>query len=136
MSPDPDPLADELAVRNVVAALSRTADGGDVDAYVALFAPDATWELPDAVRRGHADIRAGSLARRAAGEVGPGTATRHVTTNLVVAVDGDAATAQSTWLYLTDTTGTPTISRVGGYDDELARVDGRWLLTRRVITFG
>ncbi len=131
-----DPVADELAVRNVIAALSRTADGPDVDAYVALFAPDASWELPGTVRRGHDDIRAGSLERRAAGEVGPGSGTRHVTTTTVVTLDGDRAAAASTWLFLEDTTGTPTVARVGTYDDELVRHEGRWLLARRVIGFG
>jgi uncharacterized protein (TIGR02246 family) len=131
-----DPVADELAVRNLIAALSRTADGDDVEAYVELFAPDATWELPGAVRRGRDDVRAGSLERRAAGEVGAGTASRHVTTTSVVSVDGDRATAESTWMFLVDTTTTPRVARVGSYADAFARLDGRWLLTRRVITFG
>lgn len=128
--------ADELAVRNLIAALSRTADGDDVEAYLALFAPDAVWALPGGERRGHDQIRDGSVERRAQGQVGPGTATRHAVTTVVVDVDGDRATASSTWMFLVDTTTEPRIGRVGTYTDEFARIDGRWLLTRRDITFG
>ncbi len=136
MDPGDPTAADDLAVRNLVAALSRTADGDDVEAYLALFAPDARWELPDGVRTGHDDIRAGSLERRAAGTIGPGTHTRHVVGTTVVRLDGDRATAESTWMFLADTDATPRIARVGTYADEFVRQDGRWLLSRRVITFG
>ena len=71
--------------------MAQLADGADVDAYVDLFTPDGSWEMPGAPRRGHDDIRAGSLARRAAGDIGPGSHTRHVVTILSVAVDGDDA---------------------------------------------
>jgi len=134
--PAPDPAADELAVRNLISALSRTADGDDMDAYLALFAADAAWVLPDGERRGHDDIRAGSLERRAAGQVGPGSRTRHVVGTSVVQLHGDRATAASTWMFLTDTATRPRIARTGTYDDEFVRDGGRWLLSRRVITFG
>ena len=131
-----DPVADELAVRNLIAALSRTADGEEVEAYLALFAPDAVWALPGGERRGHDQIRAGSVERRAQGQVGPGTATRHAVTTVVVAVDGDRAAATSTWMFLVDTSTEPRIGRVGTYTDQFVRTNGRWLLSRRDITFG
>jgi len=133
---DPDPVADELAVRNVISALARTADGDDVDAYIALFAPDATWELPEGVRRGHSDLRAGSLERRASGTIGPGSGTRHVVTTTVVELSGDRAVAHSTWMFLADTATSPRIARVGTYADELVRADARWVLQRRVVDYG
>jgi ketosteroid isomerase-like protein len=131
-----DAAGDELAVRNVVAALARTADGDDVDAYLALFAPDATWELPEGTRRGHDELRAASLERRAAGTIGPGSHTRHVVTTVVVHVDGDRATAESTWMFLADTTTAPRIARVGTYADEFRRHGHHWLLVHRTITYG
>ena len=39
-------------------------------------------------------------------------------------------------MFLADTDATPRIARVGTYADEFVRQDGRWLLSRRVITFG
>jgi uncharacterized protein (TIGR02246 family) len=127
---------DELAVRNLIASVARLADEDDVDAYVDLFTPDASWEMPGATRRGHDDIRAGSIARREAGQVGPGAATRHVVTTSVVAVDGDTAHAESTFQFFVDTTTTPTLSMIGTYQDHFVRTDAGWKLARRIIEQG
>ena len=39
---------DELAIRNLIARVALYADGPDVEAYVALFTEDATWDMPGA----------------------------------------------------------------------------------------
>jgi 3-phenylpropionate/cinnamic acid dioxygenase small subunit len=127
---------DELEIRNVLARLSLWADDGELDDYVGLFTADAVWAMPGAPRQGHAEIRAGAEARRAAGETGPGSATRHAVTTTAVQVDGDAAEAQSTFLFFGDTTGTPTLRLVGGYRDTLVRTGEGWKVARREITFG
>ena len=131
MSPD-----DELAVRNVVARVALYADGPDVDAYVNLFTPDAAWEMPGAPRRGHAEIRAGSEERRAAGQIGPGSNTRHVVSTVAVTVDGDKAVADSYWQFFVDTASAPRLQMMGSYHDELVRVGKEWKLARRQITIG
>jgi uncharacterized protein (TIGR02246 family) len=128
--------ADELAVRNVIARLALFADGPDVDAYVDLFAPDAVWEMPGAPRKGHAAIRAGSEERRAAGQIGPGSNTRHSVSTVVVTVDGDTAVADSYWQFWVDTATTPRIQLMGAYHDELVRMGDAWKLSRRQITVG
>jgi uncharacterized protein (TIGR02246 family) len=127
---------DELAVRNIVARLAQYADGPDVDAYVDLFAPDAVWDMPGAPRRGHAEIRAGSEERRAAGQMGPGSNTRHAVTTVAVTVDGDTAVGDSYWQFWADTTTAPRVALMGTYHDELVRTDAGWKLQRRQITFG
>ena len=128
--------ADELAVRNVVGLMAQLADGPDVDAYVDLFTPDGMWEMPGAPRHGHDDIRAGSLARRAAGDIGPGSSTRHVVTILSVTVDGDAATADSVWQFFADTDTEPRVQLMGTYRDDLVRTPAGWKMARRRITIG
>jgi uncharacterized protein (TIGR02246 family) len=127
---------DELAVRNLIARVARLADGDDVEAYVDLFTPDASWEMPGAMRRGHDDIRAGSIARRESGQIGPGAATRHVVGTSVVTVDGDMAHAESTFQFFVDTTTTPTLSMIGTYQDHFVRTDAGWKLARRIIEQG
>ena len=127
---------DELAVRNVIARLAQHADGPDVDAYIDLFTADASWEMPGAPRRGHAEIRAGSEERRASGGMGPGSNTRHAVTTVAVAVDGDAAVADSYWQFWADTTTAPRVALMGTYRDDFVRTDGGWKLSRRQITFG
>jgi uncharacterized protein (TIGR02246 family) len=128
--------ADELAVRNVVARVALYADGPDVDAYVDLFTPDAVWEMPGAPRRGHAEIRAGSEERRAAGQIGPGSNTRHVISTVAVTVDGDQAVADSYWQFYVDTATAPRLQLMGTYHDELVRVAAEWKLANRQITIG
>lgn len=128
------PVADELEVQNLVDRLARLADGDDVDAYVACFVADGRWEHPSAPRRGHDDLRAGRLARVADGTVGPGSGTQHVVTTIAVQLDGDRATARSTWRFVTGTNGTPTIASTGTYDDECTRTDEGWRIAVRHIT--
>ena len=127
---------DELAVRNVVARVALYADGPDVDAYVDLFTPDAVWAMPGAPRRGHAEIRAGSEERRAAGQIGPGSNTRHVVSTMAVTVDGDRAVADSTWQFYVDTATAPRLQLMGTYRDELVRIGAEWKLARRQTTVG
>jgi uncharacterized protein (TIGR02246 family) len=127
---------DELAVRNVVARVALFADGPDVDAYVDLFTPDAVWDMPGAPRRGHAEIRAGSEERRAGGQIGPGSNTRHMVSTVAVTVDGDRAVADSYWQFFVDTASSPKLQLMGAYHDDFVRVDGQWKLARRQITIG
>jgi uncharacterized protein (TIGR02246 family) len=127
---------DELAVRNLIARVAQYADGPDVDAYVALFTPDAVWDMPGAPRRGHAEIRAGSEERRAAGQIGPGSNTRHVVSTVAVRVYEGHAVADSVWQFYADTASSPRLALMGTYHDELVRVGGEWKLARRQITIG
>jgi 3-phenylpropionate/cinnamic acid dioxygenase small subunit len=130
-------LADELQIRNVIARLAQLADGGDLDEYVGLFTDDASWEMPGAPRRGRADILAGASERRASGQTGPGSATRHLLTTICVQVgDGDTSVADSYWLFYADTTTTPVVRLMGHYHDTFARSTDGWQLARREITFG
>jgi uncharacterized protein (TIGR02246 family) len=130
-------VAAELAIRNVIARLAILADQGDLDEYMDLFTEDAEWALPTGTRRGRADIRAGADQRRAEGITGPGSATRHVITSVTVRVDdGDTATADSYFLFLQNTTTSPTIFNMGWYHDAFASDGGTWRLARRAITLG
>jgi 3-phenylpropionate/cinnamic acid dioxygenase small subunit len=62
--------------------------------------------------------------------------TKHVTTNVVVDVDEDAGTATAT-AYVTIFQAVPDFPLqpifAGRYQDELARIDGRWWFTNRVV---
>ena len=132
----PDQAADDLAVRSLVARIAQRADDGDLDDYVECFSPDALWEMPGSPRTGRVAIRVGAEARRAEGQTGPGSATRHLVSTMAVSVDGDRALATSYWQYFTETVDAPTLRLLGRYDDELIRVGGRWYLDRRLVTIG
>lgn len=127
---------DDAAIRNLIARIAHLADTGDANEYARCFTSDARWEMPGAPRRGRFDIMAGSQARRATGEIGPGSATRHVVSSIVVDVDGDTARARSYFQFFTQTTTSPHLQLVGQYDDEFVRSRNGWLLAHRQITLG
>jgi uncharacterized protein (TIGR02246 family) len=127
---------DDAAIRNLIARIAHVADTGDPDDYVRYFTEGARWELPGGPRRGRADIRAGSQARRDAGEIGPGSGTRHVVSTIAVDVDGDGARARSYFQFFAQTTTSPQLRLIGQYDDQFVRCPDGWLLDHRRITFG
>jgi ketosteroid isomerase-like protein len=141
-----DRSADELEIRNLLAALAQLADGGEVEEYLEFFAPDAVWVVPAVPQtgvqatelQGLEAIGDGVRQRRAAGVQGPGTHTAHVlTTTAVHFEDAATAVATSTWLFLADTATAPRLVSVGRYSDTVTKADdGRWRLSRRAITLG
>lgn len=132
-----DRVAAEVEIRNVIARIALLADQGDLDEYIVQFTEDAVWAFPTAPRHGRADIRAGAEARRAEGITGPGTATRHLITTVAVRVDdADRATADSYFVFLQNTTTSPTIFNMGAYHDTFVRQGDAWQLARREITLG
>ncbi len=129
--------SDTLAIRNQVARIAHAADHGALDEYIEFFTEGASWEMPDAPRRGRADIRAGAEERRRMGLTGPGSASRHVITTIAVEVtDQDHAVADSYFIFFRQTTTTPTIFNMGHYHDDFRFVDGHWRLHRRQIIIG
>jgi len=134
-------LLDELAISGLLARLAQLADRGDLDEYISHFTENATWELANAyglpleeqIRRGHPDILAGVRERREAGVQGPGTATKHDISSVVVTVDGDRAGASTYFRYYEHTDRSPVLTAIGRYEDEFVRSPQGWLLARRVI---
>jgi len=139
-----DRLLAESEIRNLVARLAHLADDGDLEAYLALWTPDAVWSRDTGeICRGTAALRERVLAYRAAGLQGPGTGSTHINTTLLVEVTGpDTATARSTFLFLAG--GAHPLSpdpqalksqpvMVGRYDDRFVRTSAGWRISSRTI---
>lgn len=60
---------------------------------------------------------------------------RHFISNVVLRIDGDRATSRAYWFEFNNDMRDrrPYLGAYGHYQDELRRVDGRWLFTRRQI---
>lgn len=131
-------VADELAIRNLVARTAQLTDHGtDLDEYLDQWAPDAVWDFPGTPRRGHEELLRGAQAQRAAGRTGPGTHTRHVITTVVVLPgSGDERVVESEFLFYTSTNDKPVLSSMGHYRDTVVRSDGRWRLKHRQVSPG
>ena len=60
--------------------------------------------------------------------------TYHHVTNPIIEVDGDQATAESTWSYITrDEDDKPTLSFAGHYSDVFTREGGQWKFLPRAV---
>ncbi|MCP5145273.1 MAG: nuclear transport factor 2 family protein [Gammaproteobacteria bacterium] len=60
---------------------------------------------------------------------------RHFITNIAVRIDGDRATGRAYWFEFNDDMRDrrPYLGAYGHYEDELRKVNGRWLFSRRQI---
>jgi 3-phenylpropionate/cinnamic acid dioxygenase small subunit len=61
----------------------------------------------------------------------------HLVTNIVIKLDGEAATVRSNWTVVqnspTNSPGGPKIGSGGGYADQVVKEGGRWLFRYRKI---
>ena len=131
-------IADDLAIRNMIARIAHIADhGDDLVAYLACFTEDAEWNFPIGARKGHDDILAGAVDRRASGTTGPGSNSRHILTTIDVRADGtDTVASDSYFVFLVETNVAPRIFNCGHYSDTWVRTPNGWKLRVRNIVLG
>ena len=144
-------VEDRIEIEQLLMRYAAAYNTDDADAYVAMFTPDAVFELRrkiddppfigpfkgrDAIRKQwFPNIPAGTST--AGGEFG---AMRHVTTNYEIDVKGDTAKVRAFFIEVVSNgpnippgSKPPTIHAMGRYEDELVRQDGRWLFSKRVV---
>ena len=118
-------MTDFEAIHDVLARYNFYGDSGRIDELLQLFADDAVLVTDQATYDGRMQIR--GLFESV---VGPAPAQiRHFTATHVIDVDGDRATARCYFQVLT----ARGLDHWGRYRDELTRVDGQWLFTRREV---
>jgi uncharacterized protein (TIGR02246 family) len=125
-------LEDREAISRLFMEYRRCLDEKDFSGYASLFTVDGEFVAQELRARGRAEIEElvdgmrGDLLTAVAGD------DMHVVTNPEIAVDGDRASARSTWIYIVRAEdGGPSLCKVGHYDDELVREDGQWRFGRR-----
>jgi uncharacterized protein (TIGR02246 family) len=143
MMPAPDTRLDQLT-RRVERLEDRDAiwrlfmtyrdhlDQRDFKAYASLFTDDAVWigNLGKCV--GPQQIE-DMLVKTLEVFTSDRERAHHLVLNPVIDVDGDTATARSTWAFVTRSdTDAPVFSMLGTYYDELRRTDDGWKFSRRV----
>lgn len=126
-------LEDQDEIRQVLIAYGEHLDARDYAGYASLFARDGTWTGGFGSATGPADIQA--LLEKNLGTAEPGYINKssfHLMTTMVVAVDGDTATARSRYLFVVASADNkPVPSLAGRYVDEFVREDGQWKIKRR-----
>jgi len=124
-------VADELAIRNLLARVAQLADEGDLEDYLDPFTEDAVWGgagLPE--RQGRAALRDAAAERRATGTAGPGTRTRHAVTTSPWT---SGATSRSLFHFHGRTDAEPQLRMIGVWEDRLRRMDGVGKIAARRI---
>ncbi|HUB12350.1 MAG TPA: nuclear transport factor 2 family protein [Acetobacteraceae bacterium] len=127
----PSALEEKDAIREVLATYCFHLDSGDFAAMAALFTEDGTWHTDFGKGTGRAGImeHARSLRRDDA----PRPRGVHLTTNIVITLNGDAAQVRSNWIVAQNTDAGPKVSSAGGYADDMVRQNGHWLFRYRKI---
>jgi ketosteroid isomerase-like protein len=133
---------DHESIRRICAQYCRYLDGTDgdqpVESLLDLFTDDGVlysvrqsrlYEGREELRGFFAGVHSGSQGR-----------SKHLTSNLVITVDGDAATVVSDWTYVredaSDGNGVLRLSSYGRFHDSFVRRASGWRFSSRVISRG
>lgn len=128
----PSAIEEKDAIREVLAEYCFRLDGGDYDGMAALFTEDGTWDTAFGKGTGRAGIAQQARDIRArAGDNRPRAV--HLTTNIVIALNGDSAAVRSNWTVVQNSPEGPKISSGGGYADQMVKQGGKWLFRNRKI---
>jgi len=137
----PSYAQDRAEIEDLQARYLFAIDYFDWDAYVATFAEDGELEFASGTSTGREAIRA-AVTRFSEGigrfyhtEDGKPAKLRHIILQTAIRVEGDRAWSRSQWLEMANhgPGDEPKIGTYGMYEDELKRVDGRWLFAKRRV---
>ncbi len=128
-------VEDRIAIQDLIARYAWALDTGDIDSFVACFAPDAVvveevFEDPDRWE-GHDGLR--RLAQHYSSAPGFPGRQHHVSQSLVEG-DGERCSVKS-FTFVTECRGEPpyVLRFAGYYDDQLIKTGGDWVFKERVI---
>jgi len=133
---------DRARIEDLQARYMFALDWHDADAYAATFTEDGIldWALGiaegrDAIRQEALGMRTMFARKEAADAPLRPARLRHFITNVTLRIEGDRATGHAYWMELdNDVRGRwPYVGGYGHYEDELRKVDGEWLFSRRKI---
>lgn len=130
---------DKLEIRDVIERYMRWNDDRAADRIAELFHEDIRFQVMGRVVAGREAVRAVFVGAGAElpmwtmpGQLLKQPGSVHISSNPVIDVDGDTATAETDFLVMSrGEDGRAKATLVGRYRDEFRRVDGRWLIYTR-----
>ncbi|MSP02263.1 MAG: nuclear transport factor 2 family protein [Acetobacteraceae bacterium] len=123
--------AEKNAIRELLATYCFHLDNWRFAEMAALFTEDGTWDTAFGKGTGRAGIVAQAESLGTPGA--PRFRRVHLTTNIVIALNGDTATVESNWSVIQNSASGPEIGSAGAYRDQVAKVGGAWLFRYRKI---
>jgi uncharacterized protein (TIGR02246 family) len=121
---------DEQAITRLMHVYNWSTDAQDYERLAACFTADGTFIGVYGTWVMRAQLDGFAAAARARARVTP---SRHFISAPVIEVDGDTATAVTALLVTRQSADGPSIGLTGEYHDDLVRVEGRWLFSRRRV---
>ena len=137
----PSYAQDRAEIEDLLARYLFAIDYFDWDAYVATFAEDGELEFASGTSKGRDAIRQ-AVTRFSEGigrfyhtADGKPAKLRHIILQTAIRVEGDRAWSRSQWLEMANhgPNDEPKIGTYGIYEDELKKIDGRWLFAKRRV---
>ena len=122
-------MTDTESIRLTLARYWQYLDDRRERDWVDLFDDDAVLRYEGTEARSRADLE------KIAGELKNYTGGKHVSSNEIVEVDGDSATAHSDVVFLLPDGDSVKVRFYGRCDDTLQRTASGWRFTSRTITF-
>jgi hypothetical protein len=123
---------DRDKIREVLAKYCTFGDNARFSELASLFTEDGSWQGRMGTAKGRVEIEA--LMVKMNPPAGQGPVRRHLVTNVVIAINGDRASVQSSFMMVRESESGPMIGAVGSYDDVLTRRGSNWLITSRKVT--
>lgn len=120
---------DRHEIANLLAVYCQRCDDGDFDSLLECFSDDATFAFEQWEATGRDQLRRWFERNQSPDQRG-----KHLTTNSVIEVDGDRATARSDFVFLGRVDGRLVPLIAGRYLDDIRRIDGHWRFHRRTST--
>ena len=122
---------EENAIRELLATYCFHLDNYRFAEMAALFTEDGTWDTAFGSGTGRAGVQAQAEKISPPGSARPRRV--HLTTNIVIALNGGEAVVESNWSVIQNSASGPEIGSAGAYQDKVAKVGGRWLFRYRKI---
>ncbi len=125
-------LEDRAEIERLFFDYRRFLDARDLLSYSRLFCEDGEWTGRTGSAVGPEAIQAMLEANLSPNPPAPDATSWHIVSNPTIDLDGDRATAHTTWALIRRADGdVPQVALLGHYDDVLARESGRWKFKRR-----
>lgn len=132
---------DRAAIEDLMARYLFAMDWGDYEAYAEMFTEDGELEYVRGTAKGRdaigESVRAfkASIGKFYQDADGNPAILRHIIAHTVIRVEGNRAFSVAFWWEMANDGpgGKPKVGTFGTYEDELVKVDGRWLFSKRRI---
>jgi hypothetical protein len=123
--------SEKNAIRELLATYCFHLDNYRFTEMAGLFTEDGTWDTAFGKGTGRAGIVAQAESISKAGSPRPRRV--HLTTNIVIALNGDTASVESNWSVIQNSASGPKIGSAGAYQDQVVKQNGQWLFRYRKI---